>query len=101
MNELFASAVLVGLSSAGLCFVVRALIPVTILILKPFSCDLCMSWWGSIIAVVLLTGEWTWTSLRAAAVTVLAGTAVALLVIKIVIRLRVVTTGVSVPIDGS
>jgi hypothetical protein len=101
MNELVASALIVGLASAGLCFVVRALVPVNVLILKPFSCDLCMSWWGSIVGILLLTGEWTWTSLRAAAVAVLAGTAVALLVVKIVIRLRIETTGVNVPIDGS
>jgi hypothetical protein len=36
-----------GLASAGSASVIRAVVPTTWLLVKPFSCDLCISWWPS------------------------------------------------------
>lgn len=37
-----------GLASAGVAFVARAVAPTSLLLRKPLSCDLCMSWWPSV-----------------------------------------------------
>jgi hypothetical protein len=37
-----------GFASAGVAFVARAVAPTPILLRKPLSCDLCMSWWPSV-----------------------------------------------------
>lgn len=83
--------ILVGLFAAGLASVVRALLPVTLLVQKPWSCDLCMSFWCSIIGMGLFGPQaWTfaaaWRHLLAPA---LAAVAVSLLVLKAIARLRV------------
>ena len=44
----------VGLMSAGLTLVARALAPQLWLLHKPLSCDLCMSWWGAWAGTALL-----------------------------------------------
>ena len=49
------SAILFGLFAAGLAMVVRAVVPTLWLLKKPLSCDLCMSWWGSLVSWVLGT----------------------------------------------
>jgi hypothetical protein len=36
-----------GLTSAGTASVIRAVVPATWLLVKPFSCDLCISFWPS------------------------------------------------------
>lgn len=44
----------IGLAAAGAAQVIRALAPVPLLMRKPLSCDLCMSWWGSFIGACVL-----------------------------------------------
>lgn len=55
--SLLTLVIVLGLATSGLTAVVRAVIdsanPLWLLE-KPFSCDLCMSWWSSI----ALTGAW-------------------------------------------
>jgi hypothetical protein len=53
MTSLFLAAILVGLFAAGTAQIVRALVPTLWLLVKPLSCDLCMSWWGSLLGVGL------------------------------------------------
>lgn len=43
-----ALAAATGFAAAGLALVIRAVVPTLWLLVKPFSCDLCMSWWGSV-----------------------------------------------------
>jgi hypothetical protein len=45
---------LIGLGAAGLTAVIRAVSPTLWLLYKPLACDLCMSWWASL----LLFGLW-------------------------------------------
>ena len=45
---------LIGLGAAGLTAVIRALAPTLWLLHKPLACDLCMSWWSTL----LLYGLW-------------------------------------------
>jgi hypothetical protein len=47
-------ALAIALSAAGLTLVARALIPLFWRDVKPWSCDLCMSWWGGLAATLLL-----------------------------------------------
>jgi len=68
-----------GLAAAGATFVVRAVVDTlrpTLLLHKPFSCDLCMNWWASIGLVLIdhapSVGECAQQVLGAAAVGVLA-----------------------------
>jgi len=84
-----ATAFLVGLAAAGLAQVARALAPLSILTRKPVSCDLCMSWWGALLATAV-TRPWplTWREVALAGVVVLAGVAVSLLVLKTTTKLR-------------
>lgn len=45
-----------GLAAAGATFVVRAVadeLRPTLLLRKPFSCDLCMNWWASLGLVMI------------------------------------------------
>lgn len=46
----------IGLVAAGTALIVRAVVPQHWLLVKPFSCDLCMSWWSSLVASVLVGG---------------------------------------------
>jgi hypothetical protein len=81
---LLATALLLGLGAAGMTFVVRAVLDSAKkewLLEKPFSCDLCMSWWSSI-ALFVVHGDWAKpVSL------VLASTAVSVLAVKAANRL--------------
>lgn len=47
MNTLL-MALFLGLAAAAAATIVRALVPTLWLLIKPFSCDLCMSWWSSL-----------------------------------------------------
>lgn len=40
--------IVMGLSAAAIALIIRALVPTMWLLHKPFSCDLCMSWWSSV-----------------------------------------------------
>jgi hypothetical protein len=84
-----------GMSAAGAAFVVRAVLADWLprwLLLKPFSCDLCMSWWGSL-AFAGVHGGADWPSLWP----VPGAVALSLLVLKTHARLADVSAA---PIDG-
>ena len=53
MTAVFLAALLVGLFAAGTAMIARALAPTLWLLVKPLSCDLCMSWWGSLLGAGL------------------------------------------------
>jgi hypothetical protein len=74
------TVLVVGLFAAGLTSVVRALPYFRDLVfrgVKPWACDLCMSWWGSLAGAVALDlpVEYGWP---AAGVVAVAGVAVSL-----------------------
>jgi hypothetical protein len=69
----------IGFAAAGLALVVRALVPTLWLLIKPFSCDLCMSWWGSVV-FTLLAGEWSVDALTG----LFGGVAVSVAMLKVV-----------------
>lgn len=43
-----------GLIAAGLTLVIRAVVPQLWLLVKPFACDLCMSWWSAWLGAIML-----------------------------------------------
>ena len=43
------SIIATGLAAAGIAHVARAIAPIPWLMRKPLSCDLCMSWWPSLV----------------------------------------------------
>jgi hypothetical protein len=76
--------VLVGLFAAGLASVIRALPYFRDLVfrgVKPWACDLCMSWWGSL-AGALLLGLHVERGWATAAVVAVAGVAVSLAALR-------------------
>ena len=82
------AVLVVGLAAAGLASVVRALPYFRDLVfrgVKPWACDLCMSWWGSLAggAALDLPAAHGWP---AAGVLVLAGVAVSLAVLHHITR---------------
>lgn len=83
---LLAIALVVGLCAAGATLVVRAVVPQLWLMVKPFACDLCMSWWSSLVASVVVGGIEGRGALTAM-VSALAGTAVSVVILKAVNRL--------------
>lgn len=79
---------LCGLSAAGLTAAVRAVVqeirPLWLLY-KPLSCDLCLSWWGSVASVI---AAWEYVPQSSSgAVVVLGSTGVGLLAVKAAVRL--------------
>jgi hypothetical protein len=77
---------LMGLAAAGLVAIARALAPTLWLIHKPLSCDLCMSWWSSLIVY----GMWHAKEpqpIHLALLAIPASVAVSLVVTKAAIRL--------------
>ncbi len=44
----FSDQIAMGLAAAGIVMIIRAVVPTMWLLHKPFSCDLCMSWWSSV-----------------------------------------------------
>lgn len=83
--------IVAGLFAAGLTSIIRAVLPVTLLIVKPFSCDLCMSFWCSGIGMALFGQQATsFSEARRFLLTpTIAAVAVSLLVLKTITRLRV------------
>jgi hypothetical protein len=81
-------ALLCGLTASGFTFTVRAVVqevrPMWLLV-KPLSCDLCMSWWASILAVLAFSEQIP--TAPAFAVTVLAATSIGVLLTKTAGRL--------------
>lgn len=76
----------IGLMAAGAALITRALVPQHWLLVKPFSCDLCMSWWGSLVSSVVAGAVGGHTSL-ASLCAALGGTAVSVVVLKAANRL--------------
>lgn len=91
----------VGLAAAGFTAIVRATAPMALLLRRPVSCDLCMSWWGALIGVgilhhdMLLAGtQWTHDGIVAALTfmgLVFGAVAVALFTLKATQRLATTT----------
>lgn len=83
------SALTIGLAAAGSTFVVRAIVDEfrpELLLVKPFSCDLCMNWWGSL-GLTLMSAIDSGLGAAACVESVLAGTAVGVLATKTANRL--------------
>ena len=84
-----------GLAAAGLTATVRALLDSTspaLLLTKPFSCDLCMSFWCSLALAAVAPGSMPYgtapgVALTAFGTTVLGAVATALVVTKVANRL--------------
>jgi hypothetical protein len=86
--SVLATVVTVGLAASGVTAIARALAPVTWLLVKPLSCDLCMSWWSSLaITGTLLLSEPI--SLAQSVAVVTGGVGVALVTTKAANRLSV------------
>jgi hypothetical protein len=75
--------VIAGIAAAGAVNVVRAVVPTLWLLVKPFSCDLCMSWWSSL-AVTIAYATVSPVTVLEAAIAVLGGTALSLILVKLV-----------------
>jgi hypothetical protein len=82
-----------GFAAAGIALVLRAVAPLSWQIVKPIACDLCMSWWGSLLVVA----AWRIGALRGSsayqygvdfAITVLAAIPVSIATLKLIERLR-------------
>jgi hypothetical protein len=57
MTELVAGMVLAALGAVGLTVALRAIVPVRwVEEIKPWACDLCMSWWSSMICLGVACG---------------------------------------------
>lgn len=83
---MFTLALTIGLIAAGITSVVRAVVPQLWLLVKPFACDLCMSWWCAWLGAIVLqiqTPIGFWGVLPA----VLGAVPVSLLLLKVVGRL--------------
>lgn len=79
-------ALALGLIAAGITSVVRAVVPQIWLLVKPFACDLCMSWWSAWLGAIALQIHDPvsfWSVLPA----VLGAVPVSLLTLKVVGRL--------------
>jgi hypothetical protein len=79
-------ALTLGLAAAGATFVVRAVadsVRPTLLLIKPFSCDLCMNWWSSLALVAIDPAD----SFGECAQLVLASTAIGVVTTKVSNRL--------------
>lgn len=86
--SLLALAVTVGLAASGTTAIIRAIAPQSWLLVKPLSCDLCMSWWSSLaITGTLSLAEPVGVAQSVAVVT--AGVGVALISTKTANRLSV------------
>ncbi len=86
---LFVAILIAGLCAAGATAVIRAVVPQLWLLFKPFSCDLCMSWWTALGTTAILAVDSDDLRGVSAALTVLGGVAVALLVTKAANRLSI------------
>ena len=86
LAALLSTILALGLIAAGLTSVIRAVVPQSFLLIRPFSCDLCMSWWSSLVGatgLVLLDQA----DMRLAVASVLGAVAVSVLVLKKINRL--------------
>jgi hypothetical protein len=84
---MIAALLITGLTAAGATFVVRAIVDElrpALLLHKPFSCDLCMNWWSSLVAALVIDHA---ASFGECAHLVLGGTAIGVVVTKVANRL--------------
>ena len=44
---------MIGLGSSGLAHIIRAVLPIEFLVVKPWVCDTCLSWWLCIIGTLI------------------------------------------------
>ena len=88
-----AAILTLGLFAAGLALILRAVAPQPWLLHKPLSCDLCMSWWGSVVGAAVRFGGAVGVdsdmSLITVAPAVVAAVAVSVVVLKSINRLDV------------
>ena len=73
----------VGLLASGAALIVRAVVPQHWLLVKPWSCDLCMSWWSSLV-MGAAAGFVTDTPPLVAAVAAVGGTTVSVAALKVI-----------------
>lgn len=82
MGELLFGVLILGLAAATVATIVRAFVPPLWLLVKPWSCDLCMSWWSSLVISPIVNSRLA-PGLPMSLVVVLAAAAVSMLVLKI------------------
>lgn len=80
------TALMLGFAAATVATIIRAFVPTLWLLVKPFSCDLCMSWWSSLVLSVAVTVQHP-MALTDAGLMILAATAVSMLLLKTYSRL--------------
>ena len=88
--SLLAAMFIVGLFAAGVTATLRVIAQdykPELMLEKPISCDLCMSFWGSMTGFVLLVAIDSGTRGVAAPLVTLGGVAVALVATKVAVRL--------------
>lgn len=82
-------SLIVGIAAAGLTNIVRAIVPQHWLLVKPWSCDLCMSFHSSwvMLLVAMLDTRAPLPTIGEAGLLITASTAIALVITKIIGRL--------------
>lgn len=83
-------ALLIGFAAATSAIIVREFVPALWLLRRPFSCDLCMSWWMSVGLYVFDLTRAPWPVYNPPLV-VLAATLLSIVLLKVVNRLSEVT----------
>lgn len=91
MGSLFLLALLIGLAASTATTIVRAVVPTLWLLIKPFSCDLCMSWWLSL-AISVSRDHWRGLEIPDRALVTFAAVAISITVLKIHNRLSDIGT---------
>lgn len=78
-----------GIAASGTTLVARALAPQAWLLVRPLSCDLCMSWWGSVafVSAAMLDPAFSAASPGEWAQLLFGSTAIAVVVTKVSNRL--------------
>lgn len=79
-----------GFAAASAAIIVREFVPPTWLLIRPFSCDLCMSWWMSVGLYVFDLTRAPWPAYNPP-MAVLAATTISMILLKIINRLSEVT----------
>lgn len=87
--SLLGAVFVVGLAASGITAIIRAVVQEirpTLLLVKPLSCDLCMSWWSSVVVTICLLAAREVHGLQSV-VAILGGVGVSLLSVKTANRL--------------
>lgn len=80
-------AIALGLAAATVATIVRAFVPTLWLLIKPFSCDLCMSWWSTVLLLIVSFVTDQMEGQQHPEIVYLAATAVSMLTLKTLNRL--------------